>query len=381
MGFLGYSKLGIYLKISGIMLIFHAINGVCIGLLSREMQFKDMFIRTLIVLPLSALVCFIFMFLGFDLEALIAYNIANPLFTSIFMIALLMNKGYKMNWSFNFKYVGRALPYSLRVLLQDIGNVGCNSIRSFVMGGVYSSNSLAYYDRAFTYTSYVEESVTYTASSVLLPTMAKIQDDKERFNKYVVKSTTLYSLFIIPALLGFAAISPTFTEAILTAKWLPCVPYIIVFAIGFLHYPVLTIYRSSFLACGRSDITMKVTIIQNIISLLFILLTVKISPLWIAIGTSFSLLAYIPLYVFYCRKILSIPIYLQIGAMSKYMVLSVIMFFCIYPTNNILINDFFKMFIQVILGGIIYIALLFFTRDKLFLQLLDNFRNFIRGRL
>ena len=48
MSFLGYPELGIYLKISGIILIFQSINGVCMGLLSKEMQFKEMFILSLI---------------------------------------------------------------------------------------------------------------------------------------------------------------------------------------------------------------------------------------------------------------------------------------------------------------------------------------------
>ena len=366
MSLLGYPQLGGYLKVTGVMLLFNAVNGVLMGLLSKKMQFREMFFRTLIVLPLSAMVCFMFIILGLDLEALIAYNVVNPFFTMIFLVRLLRKSEYEIKLGVKTAELKAALPYSGRVLMQDIGNVACNSLRSFVMGGLYSSRDLAYYDRAFTYTSYVEESVTYTASSVLLPALAKEQDNRTRFNNYIIKSTALYSFLIVPALLGFAAVSPTFTKLILTEKWMACIPYMCVFAIGFLHYPVLTIQRPAFLACGRSDVTLKVTLIQNSISLIAILATLRFSPLIIAVGTSASLLMYIPLYTFATKKYLGITYRAQIGPMIKYILLSTVMAVCIVPLNMVPMNDFLKLILQVGLGVAIYIGLLILTKDACF---------------
>ena len=138
MGLLGYPGLAGHLRVASIMLLFNAINGICMGILSREMQFKEMFIRTLIVLPLSALVCFVLMCFGLELEALIAYNIVNPFFTTLFLLHLLRKSEYKIRMKIKWKDLKAALPYSLRVLTQDMGNVACNSLRSFIMGGLYS---------------------------------------------------------------------------------------------------------------------------------------------------------------------------------------------------------------------------------------------------
>lgn len=374
MFFLGYPQLGVYLKAAGVVLLFNAINGTLMGLLSKQMQFKEMFFRTLIVLPLSAFVCCALMLYGLDIEALVAYNVVNPFFTTIFLAQLLRKSKYHIRVQINPAELKAALPYSLRVLTQDIGNVICNSLRSFIMGGLYTSSDLAYYDRAFTYTSYVEESITYTASSVLLPALAKEQDNKIRFNNYITKSIALYSLLIVPALLGFAVVSPTFTELVLTEKWMACVPYMRVFAIGFLHYPILTIQRPAFLACGRSDITLKVTMMQNIVSLLVIWVTWKLSPLAIAIGTSISLLIYIPLYTYATKKCLGIPYRSQVGPMFKYTVLSAVMAFCIIPVNAVSMNNFFKLILQVGLGTVIYIGLLTATKDNYFLGVLNTIK-------
>ena len=380
MRFLGYPQLGSYIKITGIMLVFNAINGVLTGILSKQMQFRKMFFRTLIVLPLSAIVCIILMLYGMELEALIAYNVVNPFLTTIFLTLLLKSDIHRFSFGINIRELKSSLPYSVKVLMQDIGNVGCNSIKNFIMGGLYTSSALAYYDRAFTYTSYVEESVTYTASSVLLPALAKEQDNRSKFNNYIVKSTAVYSLFIIPALLGFAAVSPTFIKLILTEKWMACVPYICIFAIGFLHYPILTIQRPAFLACGRSDVTLKITMIQNVVSLLTIFITLNFSTIAIAIGTSISLLSYIPLYMCSTKRYLGISYSMQIGPMFKYTILAVIMAVCVTPINTVSLNSFLKLGLQVVLGAVTYIGLLVLTKDRFFFGILNRVKERIKTK-
>lgn len=380
MNMIGYPNLGIYLKVCSVVLIFQAINGICSGLLAREMEFKEMFIRTIIVLPIAVGICFGCMIYGYDLEALLVYNIINPFCTMIFLLILLYKKGYKFRIYIKSNILKEALPYSLRVLTQDIGNVLCNSIKSFFMGGIYSANILAYYERAFTYTGYVEESITYTASSVLLPAMAKEQNDKEKFNNYIINATAIYSLLVVPALLGFAAISPIFIKLILTEKWLPCIPYIFIFAIGFLHYPILTIHKPAFLACGRSDVTLKITMIQNGISIFLLIITMKYSPILIAIGTSISLLMYIPLYVSATRKYMKIPIKNQLLFMGKYIIYSIIMACIVYSINFIEIIDVFKLLLQICTGIITYIMILFITKDELFIKIIKMLNEKIRRK-
>lgn len=375
MEFIGYPRLGAFLKVYGFVLLFQSINGICMGLLSRDMKFKEMFLRTLIVLPLSACVCFAFIFADMDLEALIAYNIVNPAFTTVFLLLLLKNEDCKVRLKIDSRLLKEALPYSLRVLGQDVGNALCYSLRNITMGSAYSANDLAFYDRAFTYTSYVEESITYTASSVLLPAMAKVQDDKKLFKEYIVNATALYSIVVIPALLGFAAIAPTFTTVILSDKWMPCVPFMYVFAVGFLHYPILTIHRPAYLACGRSDVTLKISIIQNIISLLMLMITVRISPIWVAIGTSVSLLSYVPLFVFETKKQWGISFADQMGALCKYILLSLIMSFIIYPINSFSLNGILKILLQIFIGIAIYAILLFGLKDKYFMMVLMKICN------
>lgn len=103
MRFLGYPQLGSYIKITGIMLVFNAINGVLTGILSKQMQFGKMFFRTLIVLPLSAIVCIILMLYGMELEALIAYNVVNPFLTTIFLTLLLKSDIHRFSFGINIR--------------------------------------------------------------------------------------------------------------------------------------------------------------------------------------------------------------------------------------------------------------------------------------
>lgn len=375
MAWLGYAQLGEYLCISGIILPFAAVNAVLVALLSRKMQFKAMFLRTLLVLPLSFAVCAAFLLRGFKLEALLAYNIANPFFTLIFLAGLTLKncRGKRLRFKFDFKKVKAALPYSARIVLQDLSYNLSGALRSFVMGGLYTAGDLAYFDRAFTYTGYVEEGITYTASAVLLPAMAKEQENKARLGAHILRALAVYSLLLSPMLLGFAAAAPTVIRLMLTEKWLPCVPYIRIFAVSFLHYPILTVHRSAFLACGRSDVTLKAGLLQNGVSVLAVLLAARVSPLMIAAAVGVSYVLYIVFYTREAKAYFGFSKREQFGAVVRYIVPAAFMTVPVMLLNGAPLPIFLKLCLQVFVGAAVYAGLLFLKKDSVFVSICRSF--------
>lgn len=371
MAWLGYAQLGEYLKISGIILPFTAVNAVLTALLSRKMQFKAMFLRTLLVLPFSFAVCAAFLLRGFKLEALLAYNIANPFFTLLFLTGLTLKnrRDAKIHFKFDPKKAKAALPYSARIVLQDLSYNLSTALRSFVMGGLYTAGDLAYFDRAFTYTGYVQEGITYTASAVLLPAMAKEQESKTQMQAHILRATAVYSLLLSPLLLGFAAAAPTVIRLLLTENWLPCVPYIRIFAVSFLHYPILTVHRSAFLACGRSDVTLKAGLLQNGASVLAVLLAAKISPLMIAAAVGASYLIYIVYYTWKAKVHFGLTKRAQLGAVVRYVVPSAAMAVPVALLNGVSLPNFLKLCLQVFLGAAVYIGVLCVKKESVFLAI------------
>jgi teichuronic acid exporter len=363
--FSGYGDLTIYLNVLSIILIINAINGIQIGILSRKMMFKTMFLRSIVVLPISGIIGVVLSYKGYGLWALIIFSLVNQLFTCILM-TFSIRKFYKFRYLFSARKVKEALTFSWKVLLQELLTVGTNSFRYFTIGKQYSSDSLAYYDRAYAYTGYVQEAITYTASSVLLPTMSRVRDNINELTNTLKRSVSLYAFIISPILLGFAAISKSFVIIVLTDKWINTIPFIIIFCVGFLHYPITTLNKSVLLSVGRSDLTLRISILSSIITLIILGISLPFGIMAIAFGTSISMLLSILLYAYPVKKLFNIRIFDQVKNVIPYYISGAIMGVLIWPIQFLNFNTYIILILQIILGTLIYIFLMILTKDKNF---------------
>ena len=59
-----------------------------------------------------------------------------------------------------------------------------NNIRSLIIGKMYSSSDLAFYNQGDKLPAVVVNNINTSIDSVLLPTLSREQDDRERIKKY-----------------------------------------------------------------------------------------------------------------------------------------------------------------------------------------------------
>lgn len=69
---------------------------------------------------------------------------------------------------------------------------------------------------------------------------------------------------------------------VLTEKWLPCVPFLRIFCITYMFYPIHTANLNAIKAMGRSGVYLKLEIIKKIMGLTLLLLTYHISVMAMA---------------------------------------------------------------------------------------------------
>ena len=76
-----------------------------------------------------------------------------------------------------------------------------------------------------------------------------------------------------PLMVGMAITAPVFVRLLLTEKWLPCVPYVRIFCVTYLFYPIHTANLNAIKAMGRSDLFLKMEIQKKIIGIILLLST------------------------------------------------------------------------------------------------------------
>ena len=162
------------IRIMGLSLFLYSFNSIQTGLLTRKMQFRTIFFRSMLATPLSGIIGITLAYLGFGIWALVAYNISN-----IFLIVLFMNfiPDLRLKIGFSRESAKELYSFSLKILGTSVVCSGSDTIRTLSIGKKYSPAQLAYFDRGLTYSNLVTQVVNTSLSSVLLPAFSRSQEE------------------------------------------------------------------------------------------------------------------------------------------------------------------------------------------------------------
>ena len=171
-------------------------------------------------------------------------------------------------------------------------DTGYNNLRQLLIGKFYTRSDLAYYNQGDKFPALVINNINTSIDSVLLPAMSEEQDDRLRVREMTRWSIMVSTFLMSPLLVGMAACADTIVRLILTDKWLPCVPYLQIFCLTYLFYPIHTANLNAIKAMGRSDLFLKLEVIKKGIGLVVLLVFVRVGVMELALSMlAFSMLS------------------------------------------------------------------------------------------
>ena len=84
--------------------------------------------------------------------------------------------------------------YGWKLLASSLLDTIYTEIRQLIIGKLYSSSDLAFYNRGMQFPNLIVTNINTSIDSVLLPTMSKEQDNKERVKKMTRRSSVALGL-------------------------------------------------------------------------------------------------------------------------------------------------------------------------------------------
>lgn len=132
---------------------------------------------------------------------------------------------------------------------------------------MYSPIDLAYYNQGEKFPSVIASNINTSIDSVLLPTMSSAQDNRARIKAMTSRSIKTSTYIMAPLMMGLAFCSEPIVHLILTDKWLPCLPFLRVFCVTYMFYPIHTANLNAIKAMGRSDLFLKLEILKKIVGM------------------------------------------------------------------------------------------------------------------
>lgn len=341
-------------RVIGIGFAVSALRNGQTAYISKNMLFKKYFYATLGGTILSALVGIGLAYCGFGAWALVGQTLSNSIIDTIILWATV---NWRPKFMFSWERMKRLWSFSWKMLASGLLDTVYNNLRSLIIGKLYSSSDLAYYNKSQNLPSLVITNVNSSIDSVLLPVMSSAQDDVGRVKAMTRRAIKTSTYVMAPLLMGLAFVGKPLIRLLLTEKWLPCVPYMTIFCITYMFYPVHTANLNAIKAMGRSDLFLKLEIVKKVMGLTVLALTMWHGVMAMAYSLLFTSLAGQIINAWPNKKLLNYGYLEQLKDILPGILLAVVMGFCIYPIQWLGLPDIVTLLIQVPLGAVIYIGL------------------------
>jgi polysaccharide biosynthesis protein len=351
--FYGMAELTDIIRVMGLSLIVSGVRNIQRAFVSRKLQFKRFFFAT-IGGTLGAAALGIWMaYRGFGVWALVAQGLFNNV---VGTVILWLTVKWRPKRVFSFTRFRGLFSFGWKLLVSDLINTVYNNLRQLIIGKMYTTQSLAMYNRGYMIPNVFVININSAIDSVLFPVMSSAQDDVNMIRAMTRRSIRVSSYIMWPVMMGIAACSTPLVSILLTDKWLPCVPFLIIFCISYAFLPLQTANLNAIKALGRSEIYLKLEIIKKIVGFAILAATMWFGPLVMAASNLlFAVINYL-INAFPNRKLLNYSYGQQIMDAAPPMLLSAFMFGIVYCVRFLELSNWLTLIIQIPLGVLIYVG-------------------------
>lgn len=360
------------IRVLSLTLVISGVKNVQQAYVSRTMQFKRFFFATLGGTIGAAVLGIAIAYMGYGVWALVAQQIFN---TAVDTLILWITVKWRPKWVFSFKRLKELLSFGWKLLVSALLDTTYNQLRQLIIGKLYTTSDLAYYNKANQFPNLIVTNINTAIDSVVFPVMSMQQDDPQRVKAMTRRAIKTSVYIMAPMMLGMAAVAEPMIRLLITEKWLPCVPYLRIFCITFIFYPIHTTNLNAIKAMGRSDLFLKLEIAKKIMGL-----AVLLSTMWISVeAMAYSLLLVSLLSqiinTWPNRKLMNYSYLAQLRDIMPSIALSAAMALAVSCLTMLGLNDLLTLVLQILLGVVIYLAGSVFFRLEEFMYLWDTIRN------
>ena len=363
------------LRVMGLRLIVASVNSVQHAYVAKKMLFRRFFWSTLGGTLASAVVGITMAYNGFGVWALVGQYMTNTVTDTL---VLWFTVRWRPKLLFSFKRLGGLFSFGWKLLCSSLLETRYNELRSLVIGKMYTSADLAYYNKGKSFPNLIVNNINSSIQSVLFPAMANAQDKKEQVKSMVRRSIRISSYIMLPLMVGLALVAEPFVKLLLTDKWLPCVPFIQITCIVFAFRPIHTANLQAIKAMGRSDIFLKLEIIKKIIGITVLCAVMHFGVIAIAASGIFTTIIFSILNAAPNKKMLNYTYFEQIKDLLNGIIPLGTMILVVLAAGILKFSPMIMLCVQILVGMITYVTVSAVTKNESFGYVLSMVKKILK---
>ena len=353
-------------RVLGIKVLFSAFNSVQQAYVQKKMIFKKFFFATLGGTITSAVVGIFLALNGAGVWALVAQYLTNSILDTMILFFLI---DWKPSLNISKRSIVELWGFGAKLLASTMVFTFKDNVRSLLIGKVFTGADLAYYNQGKKYPALLVTDIVESLGKVLFPVFSNQQTDTDGLRQMMRKSVRMSAYVLTPCIIGLVAIADTFVSVILTDKWLPCVPYLRILSLVYLTRPLSTVFQRALLAIGKSSVNLFHELVTTMATLILVIVAVFGFRSIELVAWSYVLVMVLGVIIFayYTKKYFCYKYMDMIRDFIQPVIMSIMMSILVVFVGKVPIGNFSKLVIQIISGGIVYIALSIFSKCESYL--------------
>ena len=197
--------------------------------------------------------------------------------------------------------------------------------------------------------------------------MINAQDEREHVKNMTRRSITVSIYILAPLMIGMSAAAKPLIRVLLTDKWLDCFPYLRIFCITYMFWPIHTANLNAIKAVGRSDLFLKMEIMKKCVGMALLLATMHYGVMAMAYSLLVSSVTSQIINSWPNKKLLNYKYSDQIRDILPGITAAVVMGGVIYPMVYLDIPDILMLAVQMVSGASVYLLIsVLFKIDSLY---------------
>lgn len=290
------------IAVMALALPFSTIGIVPLGLLQREMRFRDVAVVNVVAAFVAGLVGITLALTGWGYWALALQALTNSFLSSVAFLGL-ARLAPVPRW--DFEVIRKILGYSGNLTLFSIVNYWARNLDNLLVGKFIGTASLGFYNRAYQLMMLPLSMLTSVVVPVLHSAMADKQGDISAMYSGYQKVVKLIALISIPGMSFAVIMSPELIRVVWGSQWDETIPIFAILGLNGLFQPIMSTTGTVFLARNKSHWLFRCGLVSTALYCAGIVFGLQYGVVGVAIGyTIASNIFMVPLMFFVFVRLL-----------------------------------------------------------------------------
>lgn len=348
-----------------ISFLFFALGATPEALLTRNMEFRALAVRSLAANAAGGVVGLTMAFLGFGVWSLVGQQLAKSVLSCV---CLWRAVPWRPSFRVSRRHLRDLYGFSLSITGNDILWFFCQNSDQTLVGYGFGSQGLGPYSLASKVVTLLHNGLIGPVQSVALPTFSALQLEPSRLQRAVLRLCEMSAFLALPLFAGIIVLAHDLVPLLFGAGWSPAVPVLRVLAVYGALRAVFSFLHPLMIAKGRPGLYFMMFAFLSCLTFFGCLIAVRWNPVAIALSTVVTMVIFGAFTFLVPLKILEINVLAVLRAFAFPGLSSLFMLTVVALTRGYIGGAFgptTTVAICVVTGGVTYVLVALLIRPDL----------------